>query len=253
MCNYITVFLYFLNIYKILTDKIKEAGFYHTRIKDWPEDERPREKLLHKGPSYLSDAELMAIILRAGTNTITAVDLAKSLLVHYKSLQELSGRSIGEFKQFKGIGAAKAITLVAAFELGRRLAAGVRPDKVKVLSPRTIAERYIPLLETAKQEEFRILLLDTANNIIGEQIVTRGSLNSSIVHPREVFKKAITDSAAGVIVIHNHPSGNPEPSKEDKEVTAKLAQAGSIIGIEIIDHIIIAGQKYYSFAEHNKL
>ena len=236
-----------------MTDKIKESGFYHTRIKDWPEDERPREKLLHHGPSHLSDAELMAIILRAGTDTITAVDLAKSLLVHYSNLQELSGRSIGEFKQFKGIGAAKAVTLVAAFELGRRLAAGVRPEKVNVLSPVTIANRYIHLLETVKQEEFRIILLDTANNITGEQIVTRGSLNASIVHPREVFKKAITDSAAGIIIIHNHPSGNPEPSKEDKEVTVKLVQAGSIIGINVIDHIIIAGQKYYSFAEHNIL
>lgn len=236
-----------------MTDKIKEPGFYHTKIKDWPEDERPREKLLQQGPSGLSDAELLAILLRTGTGEITAVDLAKSLLVHYNTLRELSGRSIGEYKQLKGIGNTKAVTLAAAFELGRRLAAGVRPTKLKVLSPGTVAERYIPLLETAKQEEFRVILLDTANNIIGEQTVTRGSLNMSIVHPREVFKKAITDSAAGIMVVHNHPSGNPEPSSEDKEVTRNLAKAGSIIGINLIDHIIIAGHNYYSFAEHNEL
>lgn len=236
-----------------MTDKIKEAGFYHTRIKDWPENERPREKLLQKGASHLTDSELLAILLRTGTGEITAVDLAKSLTVQYNGLKDLSGRSIGEFKKLKGIGNTKAVTLVAAFELGRRLAAEARPEKLNIKSPRTIAERYIPLLETLKQEEFRVILLDTANNVIGEQIVTKGSLNASIVHPREVFKKAITESAAGLILIHNHPSGNTNPSDEDKKVTQNLVKAGSIIGIEIIDHIIIAGQDYYSFVENNEL
>lgn len=236
-----------------MTDKIKEAGLYHSRIKDWPESERPREKVERHGASSLTDSELLAILIRAGTGTITAVDLAKSLLVKYGNLQELSSRSIGEFKRFKGIGSTKAVTLVAAFELGRRLAAETRPEKIRVNSPKSIAERYIPILESVKQEEFRVILLDTANNILGEQLVSKGSLNASIVHPREVFKKAITDSAAGLIVLHNHPSGNPEPSEEDKKVTSNLVKAGSIIGIEIVDHIIIAGLQYFSFAEHDLL
>lgn len=236
-----------------MTDKIKEAGLYHSRIKDWPESERPREKVEMHGASSLTDSELLAILIRAGTGTITAVDLAKSLLIKYENLQELSSRSIGEFKRFKGIGSTKAVTLVAAFELGRRLAAETRTEKIRVNSPKSIAERYIPMLESVKQEEFRVILLDTANNILGEQLVSKGSLNASIVHPREVFKKAITDSAAGLIILHNHPSGNPEPSEEDKKVTRNLVKAGSIIGIEIVDHIIIAGLQYFSFVEHDLL
>lgn len=236
-----------------MTDKIKEAGLYHSRIKDWPESERPREKVERHGASSLTDSELLAILIRAGTGAITAVDLAKSLLVKYENLHELSSRSIGEFKRFKGIGSTKAVTLVAAFELGRRLAAETRPEKIRVNSPKSIAERYIPILESVKQEEFRVILLDTANNILGEQLVSKGSLNASIVHPREVFKKAITDSAAGLIILHNHPSGNPEPSEEDKKVTSNLVKAGSIIGIEIVDHIIVAGLQYFSFVEHDLL
>jgi len=236
-----------------LADKIKEPGFYHSRIKDWPEDERPREKLRKRGADNLSDAELLAILLRAGTGRVTAVDLAKSLLIEFKSLRELAERDIGEYEQYKGIGSTKAITLAAAFEIGRRIAAGARPQRIAVLSPNAIAERYIHLLETVKQEEFRVILLDTANTIIGEQVVTRGSLNMSVVHPREVFKKAIANSAAGIIVLHNHPSGNPSPSEEDRQITKTLSEAGKIIGIQLLDHIIIAGRNYYSFIEHKEL
>jgi len=236
-----------------LTDKIKEPGFYHTKIKDWPEDERPREKLRKYGANNLSDAELLAILLRTGSGKVTAVDLAKSLLIEFKNLPELAARDIGEYERYKGIGSAKAVTFAAAFELGRRIAAGERPRRLQVLSPQTIAERYIPLLETLKQEEFRVILLDSANAVIDEQVVSRGSLNVSVVHPREVFKKAIAESAAGVIALHNHPSGNSQPSEEDRQITRILAEAGKIIGIQLIDHIIIAGQKYYSFAEHNEM
>jgi DNA repair protein RadC len=236
-----------------LADKIKEPGFYHSRIKDWPEDERPREKLRKRGADNLSDAELLAILLRTGTGSVTAVDLAKSLLIEFKSLRELAERDIGEYEQYKGIGSTKSITLAAAFEIGRRIAAGARPQRIAVLSPNAIAERYIHLLETVKQEEFRVILLDTANTIIGEQVVTRGSLNISVVHPREVFKKAIANSAAGIIVLHNHPSGNPSPSEEDRQITKTLSEAGKIIGIQLLDHIIIAGRNYYSFIEHKEL
>ncbi len=236
-----------------LSDKIKETGFYRTKIKDWPEDERPREKLLKIGAENLSDAELIAIILRTGSGDITAVDLAKSMLVQNQNLQKLSERSTGELKKLKGIGDTKAVTLIAAFEIGRRLTAFSPGLKTRVSSPQVVADRYIPLLSGLKQEEFRIVLLDTANHIIGEQLVTKGSLNASIVHPREVFKKAITESAAAIIVLHNHPSGNPEPSKEDRLVTTKLIDSGKVLGIEVVDHLIIAGDKYYSFAEQNEI
>ncbi|MFC1514052.1 DNA repair protein RadC [candidate division KSB1 bacterium] len=236
-----------------MTDKIKDSGFYHSRIKDWPEDERPREKLLRFGPSTLTDTELIAILLRAGTGSITAVDLAKSLLIKYRNLQELSERNIGEFKKLKGIGSAKAVTLLAGFELARRIASGSKPEKIQINSPAAIAKRYIPLLEAKKQEEFLVVLLDSANRILSEEVITKGSLNASIVHPREVFKKAIIDSAASMIILHNHPSGNPKPSEMDRKVTEKLVSAGTIIGIEVLDHIIIAGRNFYSFAEQNEL
>ncbi len=236
-----------------MTDKIKEPDFYHTRIKDWPEEERPREKLVARGAQALSDSELLAILLREGTGKITALDLAKSLLVRFENIFELSGRSVGEFMRLKGIGRAKAVTLIAAFELGRRTASGDKPEKIQISSPEAIASRYIPLLETEKQEEFRIITLDSANQILSERVITRGSLNASIVHPREVFKTAISDSAARIIILHNHPSGNPEPSREDRAITEKLVKAGELIGIEVIDHVIIAGRDYYSFTEHNEL
>jgi len=235
-----------------LTDKIREQGFYHTRIKDWPEDERPREKLLKRGAAALSDAELLAIILRAGTGTITALDLAKSLLVRYKNLTELSGRDNGEFRQLRGIGGTKAATLAAAFEIGRRIAAGREPAKFSAQSPQAVAEKYIPLLKMAKQEEFRVILLDAANRIIRDKVITRGSLNASIVHPREVFRLAITESAAAIIVLHNHPSGNTQPSSEDRKITDDLVRTGSIIGIKVLDHIIVAGDSFYSFADNNE-
>ena len=145
------------------------------------------------------------------------------------------------------------MTLVAAFEIGRRIAAGLPPEKVSIASPESVARRYIPIMEMCKQEEFRVINLDSAHQIISEKVVTRGSLNASIVHPREVFKYAIAESAAAIIVLHNHPSGNHKPSREDRSVTAKLVSAGKIIGIEVLDHIIIAGRKYYSFASHNEI
>ncbi|MFC1492462.1 DNA repair protein RadC [candidate division KSB1 bacterium] len=236
-----------------MSDKVKEKTFYRTTIKDWPEDERPREKLLKFGPSQLSDAELLAILLGSGSTETTAVDLARYMLSKDNSLKRLSERAVGELKEFKGIGDAKAVTLKAAFELGRRLAARGPEQNEKVVTPWSVAEKYIPMLESLKQEEFRVLHLSSSNSIIGEEVVTKGSLNASIVHPREVFKKAITDSAASIIVIHNHPSGNPEPSREDRQVTEKLKNAGEIVGIELIDHIVIAGKKYFSFAENKIL
>lgn len=229
-------------------DKIREASYYHTKIKDWPENERPREKLMNLGPEKLSDAELIAILLGSGAGKITAVDLSKRLLMEYKGLNMLSEKSISEMRRMKGIGSAKAVKLLAAFEIGRRIASGGNIKKEKIMNPSDVADYYIPLMRHLKKEVFKIVLLDSSIQIIKDVEISRGSLNANIVHPREVFKTAITESAASIILIHNHPSGNTEPSKEDIAITKILVETGKIVGISVYDHIIIGDTKYSSFA-----
>lgn len=229
-------------------DKIREASYYHTKIKDWPPDERPREKLMNLGPEKLSDAELIAILLGSGTGKVTAVDVAKRLLIEYKELNLLSERSISDLKRMKGIGSAKAVKLMAAFEIGRRIASGGNIKKEKIVSPENVADYYIPLMKHLKKEVFKIVLLDSSNQIIKDVEISKGSLNANVVHPREVFKEAVSESAASIILIHNHPSGNAQPSEDDIAVTEKLVEAGKIMGILVCDHIIIGDGEYKSFA-----
>ncbi|RKY88560.1 hypothetical protein DRQ09_02730 [candidate division KSB1 bacterium] len=232
-----------------MVDKIKDYSFYHKKIKDWPEDERPREKLLKFGSESLTDAELLAILIQQGTGKITALDIAKSLLIEYKNLNSIASKEIKDLKKFKGIGFAKSITLIAAFEIGRRIASRNISDKVKVSSPEEVAGIFIPKMEHLKKEQFRVVLLDSNNQIISVKTITEGILNASIVHVREVFREAIIESSAGIILVHNHPSGNPNPSREDIEVTEKMVETGKIMDIPVRDHLIIAGRKYFSFAE----
>jgi DNA repair protein RadC len=232
-----------------LNKKIAESSQYHIRITDWPEGERPREKLLKFGPHTLSDAELLAILIRTGTGKITAVDLAKKILKDYRSLDVLLSKSVAEFKNYKGIGNTKAISLIAAFEIGRRATIAKDKGKNKILSPADVANLYLPLMRDLQQEIFKVLLLDSANHLINEVEITRGTLNSSLVHPREVFRAAIAEPAAAIILLHNHPSGNAEPSSEDIQITRQLVEASKIIGIPVHDHIILAGNTFTSFAE----
>jgi DNA repair protein RadC len=234
-------------------EKVKEASYYHTRIRDWPESERPREKLMKHGPAALSDAELLAILIGSGTTKVTAVDLAKRLLVEHKNLRELAGMSVADLKKYKGIGCARAVSVVSAFELGRRLHTREDEQLAVVRSPEDVAARYIPKLRDLKKEVFLLLLLNSANRIIKEVKISEGSLNASVVHPREVFKAAIDELAAGVILIHNHPSGNPTPSSEDIALTKQILEAGKVVGISVHDHIIVAGGNYTSLAEENLL
>jgi DNA repair protein RadC len=184
---------------------------------------------------------------------VTAVDLAKRLLVEHKNLRELAGMSVADLKKFKGIGAARAVGLVSAFELGRRLHTREDEQLPIVRSPQDIAARYIPKLRDLKKEVFLVLLLNSANGIIKEVKISEGSLNASVVHPREVFKAAIDELAAGVILVHNHPSGNRTPSSEDIALTKQILEAGKVVGIPVHDHIVIAGGSYTSFAEENLL
>jgi len=232
----------------MMADQLQEPSSYHGKITDWPADERPREKLMKFGAERMSDAELLAIVLGGGTQNITAVDLAKTMLSRSGGWANLAGSDIGELKQFTGIGDARAVTLVAAFELARRLESQRKTkEKVSVRSPRDIARKYIPLMQNLKHEEFRIIILNNSNFIERSITISQGHLTASLVHPREVFKKAVAESAAGIILMHNHPSGNPEPSPDDIKITKKLVDAGKLMDIPVHDHIIIAGDDYTSF------
>ncbi|MEK9137927.1 MAG: DNA repair protein RadC [Bacteroidota bacterium] len=228
---------------------LQEPTFYRTRINEWPEDERPREKLLKHGPAALSDADLLTILIRTGTGKFSALDLAKGVLHQYKGLRGVGSRSAIELMQIKGIGKAKAVELLAAFEIGRRVQTKTEEERTVIRSPEDVAKLLGPRLRDLTVEKFYVLALDAKNAVREEEELTKGTLNASLVHPREVFKVAIDHRAAAVIVVHNHPSGNLEPSREDIEITHQLVEAGKVIGIPLHDHLIIAGNGYTSFAE----
>jgi DNA repair protein RadC len=206
------------------------------RIKAMPAEERPREKLQKHGAEVLSDAELVAIFLRTGMKGRNAIELARELLARHP-LNSLVSAPLEELSRIKGIGATKAIQLKAAFEVAKRLA---RPrERIVVNDPATAANLVREVMRDLDREEFRVVLLNTKNALIRVADVSRGSLNASIVEPREVFKDAIAASAAGMILVHNHPSGDPTPSSEDIAITKRLVKAGELLNISVHDHIVI--------------
>lgn len=221
----------------------------HKSIKEWREDERPRERLLAHGGHTLSEPELLAVLLGSGTRGRSAVDVARELIEHAGDITRLSARNGNELSTIKGMGDAKAARLAAAFELVRRVQAQPFDPKQQIQSPQDVARHFIPRLRGAQKETFRIVLLDSANRIFRDVLISEGSLNASIVHPREVFRPAIAESAAAMILLHNHPSGNPEPSREDVAITKQLCEAGKLIDIGILDHLIIAGETFTSLAQ----
>lgn len=223
-------------------------------IKDWPEDERPREKLLKKGANSLSDGELLAIILRTGDGTTkqSAMDHARTLLSEFKSLRNLSSAGINEIRKtkgIKGIGPAKVATILAAFEIGRRLSKEEFRSGDTFRCSEDVFRHYHSTMRDKKKESFLAILLDSKNKVIKEVDISTGSLTASIVHPRELFNPAIKEFAAAMILIHNHPSGDPTPSREDIELTKRLRDAGELLGIKILDHIIIGDGSHISLAE----
>lgn len=220
---------------------------YRVTIKDLPVDLRPRERLRREGAETLSDIELLAILLRTGTATFSAIDLATAMLGRFDSLKSLVQASVEELSSIKGIGLAKASQIKAALELGKRLAGAGAPVRVKISCPEDVVKLVMEEMRYLDREHFRALLLNTKNQVIFQDLISIGNLNSSTVHPRELFKNAIKKSAAALILIHNHPSGDPTPSKEDVEITRRLSETGKIIGIEILDHIIIGDNNYISF------
>jgi DNA repair protein RadC len=229
------------------------STLYHTRIKDWPTDERPREKLLRRGAHALSDAELLAILIRSGTGTQTALDIAKNILTEERTLRRIAGKTAPELMRSEGIGVAKAVELLAAFEIGRRIQGTREEEKIIIRAPEDVARLMLPKLRDLAHEAFFVLVLDSKNGLKREERVSSGTLNASLVHPREVFKIAIDYVAASIIVVHNHPSGNKEPSREDIDITRQLAEAGKVVGIPLHDHVIVAGDEFTSFAERGLL
>ncbi len=221
-------------------------------IKDLPLSERPREKLKKYGVQSLSNAELIAVIIRTGHGEDTALDLANKLLSIDKSgISYLSHAEIEELTKVKGIGLCKASQIQAAIELGKRISSNLGEERIKVDSPQVVADLLMEEMRYLRKEYFKTLILDTKNQIISIENISVGNLNASIVHPREVFNIAIRKSANAVILVHNHPSGDPTPSTEDINITHRLIDAGNIIGIKVLDHIIIGDNKYISFKQRN--
>ena len=219
------------------------------KISRWPEKERPRERLLQQGAQHLTEAELLGILIGKGTRRKTAIDLARELLDRYESLENLFSRSPSELMKVKGIGSAKAATLSAAFQLVRRIQSKTSKDQPSFKRAKDVANLYLPLVKDLRKEVFRVLLLSRSNRLIKEVTISEGTLDASIVHPRDVFREALLESAAGVILLHNHPSGNPSPSEEDLRITKQLVEAGRVMGIKVYDHIILAGEDYRSLAD----
>jgi DNA repair protein RadC len=219
-------------------------------IKDWLPEDRPREKLLLKGKASLSDTELIAILLRSGTATLSAVDLAKKVLQSADNdLHSLARLTVKELTKIKGIGEAKALAIVSALELGRRRKHLGTEKKPKITGSKDAFEVIAPLLQDVTHEEFWIILLNRANRVIRNHRVSQGGVAGTIADPKIIFKTALEELASGIILAHNHPSGEITASHADMSLTKKMKEAGQLLDIQVLDHLIIAGQKYFSFAD----
>lgn len=215
-------------------------------IRDLPASERPREKLLSQGAKSLSNQELLALLLGTGTVTENVLDLARQLLAKAGGLQGLANMSVEELLAIKGIGPAKAAAIQAALQLGIRMLETSRRVGALIRSPEDVVDLLMAEMKQLDREYFRIVLLDTKHRVIDMPIISIGNLNSSIVHPREMFKECIRRSSSGVIMVHNHPSGDPEPSDDDLDVTERIVEAGKLLGIDVLDHIIIGDNRFVS-------
>lgn len=219
-------------------------------VKEIPLEDRPREKLILRGAQSLTDAELLAILLRTGTKGRSVIRVAQDLMDAEGNLAVLATKTSSVLRKQKGVGKDKAATLLAAFEISRRILHQSKWfSNKKITSPAEVADIFIPLLHDELKERFIVVSLNSSNKVIKWDTISIGNLNSSVVHPREVFKSAIENSAASIILIHNHPSGNLEPSNEDISITKKIVESGRILDIPVFDHLIIAGNGYTSFVE----
>lgn len=218
-------------------------------LRDIPHEERPRERMLQYGAQSLSNAELLAILIRTGTVSESAVNLAQRLLVQADGLRNLVEMSTEQLTAIRGIGDAKALQIQAGIELGRRIARTSQGETVTIRSPKDVSDLLAEDLRYLQKEHFVCLFLNTKNQVVGRETLSMGSLNASIVHPREVFLAAVKRSSASIVCAHNHPSGDPTPSPEDIQITRRLAEAGELLGIELLDHIIIGDRTSVSLKE----
>jgi DNA repair protein RadC len=226
----------------------------NSSIKVWAEADRPREKMLTLGRHTLTDTELLAILIRSGSRLETAVELSRRILNKVgNDLTRLSRLSVSELSEFKGMGCVKAVTIIAALELGRRRRMAEASKTLKIASSKDVADLFLPELADLTYEEFWILLLNRANNVISKYQVSKGGVTGTVVDPKMVFKKAVDSMASGIILCHNHPSGNLQPSDADISLTRKMCEAGRLLDIQILDHLIIAGEKYFSFADEGRM
>lgn len=222
-------------------------------IRDFPLEERPRERFIREGAQSLSNQELISILLRTGTKKESVLQLSERLIAHFDGLRMLKDATVEEITSINGIGEAKAIQLLAAVEIGRRVSNLCYTDRYIIRSPEDCANYCMNDMRFLTQEHFVCLYLNTKNQVLHKQTIFIGSLNASIVHPREVFKEAFRRSAASIICLHNHPSGDPTPSREDIDVTKRLMDCGKLMGIEVLDHLIIGEKKYVSLKEKGYL
>ena len=232
--------------------KAKDRILYKIRIKDLPKFERPRERLIRFGPQALNNSELLAILLRTGTKQENVLELSNKLLIKY-DLSKLSEVNAAELKNIYGIGEAKACQLVAAFELVKRLDAYPKKNKQKINTSSEAAKLLMKRLQNTKKENFYAIFLDVKHNLIKSKHIFTGTINSSHVFPREIFKEALAESAAAVIFVHNHPSGDPTPSNADIQITNQIVNLGNMMGIEVLDHIVIGNKSYTSMKDSNLL
>lgn len=228
----------------------KETSF---TIHDLPRTERPRERLKKFGPEALSGQELLALVIGRGIPGKSVINIAQELLSRFGNIKAISQATIEELSQIKGVGFAKAAQIKACFELGKRQDLEPELKDFDIKNPQSVVHAIRSSIKDKAKEHFKLILLNTRNKIIGISTVSIGSLNASIVHPREVFKGAITHNAHSVVLAHNHPSGDSEPSEDDLTITRRLAEAGKILGIEVLDHIIIAKNGFFSFKEKGLL
>jgi len=224
-------------------------------IKEWPEEDRPREKLLHNGAQSLTEAELLAIILRTGNASTkeTALDHARALLKQFKGLKGLDEASPRELRVIKGIGSAKSAQLKASLEMGRRMGRETWKVGESLRSPENVFRHFQNRFRRAKRESFYVVLLTNKNRKIRDVKISEGSLTASLVHPREVYNPVIRESAAAVLFVHNHPSGDPTPSQEDIEITRRLKEVGEVMGIRVLDHVVIGHDRFFSFSDRGIL
>ena len=218
-------------------------------MKDVAPHDRPREKLERLGPAGLGDNELLAIVLGSGSRGRSALDLANRLIGQVGGLHGLTRVTLGELRRVTGVGRARAAQVLAAVEVGRRTLVRGGMERPNLNSPRALAAHLLPQYGSAAVERFGIVMLDSKSRLIRLKVVSTGSLDSTVVHPREVFREAAAAAAATIVLFHNHPSGDPTPSEDDFVLTARMVQAGAVMGIDVVDHVILADQRYFSLLE----